>query len=255
MKYTNNLFIQTIVVLSLAIPSRAQTARDIVNKYLDTVSNGDIHNWDKITSMYTESIGFYSHGNFEQRISLTNNDRPNYHKTWWEYPNKTKAELYSDSAFSNLSSVFYFLPTGSIILLPHNPPIKKDPSNVHDEFFSHFVPVHISKLLAKCESLDLLGIKEFVSEKLSCYEIRMMVNNRIYMLYIDTSTYLLDYWNNREDHDLSNMTGFKNYRRANGLLFPMSDFMKKDGVIFYQSDTKKIELNPSINPKIFVYTE
>jgi hypothetical protein len=254
MKHSISLRFSTIVLALFVFPSHAQTAREIVNKYLDTVSNRDIHRWDSITSTYTESVEFYSQNNFDQKISFVTDGKPSYSKTYTLFRDKkVKTEMYSDSTYSKLSSRFYFLPSGSIVILGNQPPIKRSPSAKHNNM--DFLPVQIWKLLNRCESLDLLGVKEFISENLSCYEIRMVVEDRIYMLYIDVTSYLLEYWNGREDQDLKNVTGFRNYKQVNGLLLPMTEFLKKNGVIFYQSDTKKFEVNPRLDPKIFDYKE
>ncbi|HTH58517.1 MAG TPA: hypothetical protein VL728_20865 [Cyclobacteriaceae bacterium] len=254
MKPSFHLRFSAVMWVLFVFPSRAQTASEIVSKYLDTVSNGDIRNWDQVKSTYIESVVFYSQGSYDQKISFANSDKPSYSKNYTSFiDKKIKRELYDDSTFSKLNSSFYFLPSGAIILFKNTAPIRRTASAQRDDM--DFLPVQIWKLFNKCESLDHLGIKEFSIEKLNCYEIRMVVNDRIYMLYINTTTYLLDYWNNREDHDLTILSGFRNYKRVNGLLLPMTDFMKKNGAIFYQSDIKKIELNPLIDPKIFDYKE
>ena len=45
----------TIVFILFAAPLLGQDAREIVNRYLDTVSNGNIDNWNKIKSTYKEN--------------------------------------------------------------------------------------------------------------------------------------------------------------------------------------------------------
>jgi hypothetical protein len=131
--------------------------------------------------------------------------------------------------------------------------IKEPPPR--DEFFSTHIPVQISKLVSKSKSIELLGIKEFPLDGFSCYEIKMITKGRSYVLYINTKTFLLQYWNNREDGDLSILTKFFNYKKVEEFLIPMSDSMMKDGVVYFSNTTKKYLINTPIDLQIFNYTK
>ena len=92
------LFIASVLWIS---NSYAQTAKEIVNRYLDTVSNGKIENWDKIKSIYSENESFYSQQNLEQKIDLLKKENANFTKVFIVFPYNHKHELYADFCFYN----------------------------------------------------------------------------------------------------------------------------------------------------------
>jgi len=254
MRYRNYVYCLTFFFFAAGTTLHAQSAREIVNHYLDTVSKGNIHLWDNVKSMYTESVSSYSQNDFDAQISLTDVNKPTFNKTYKVYPDKTKRELYEDSTCAKKLSAFYFLKNETIIVFENQPPIRK-PSLELDEFYSDFLPVQIWKLLDKSKSLKILSVKDFPVDESQCYEIQLITKGRKYLLYINTKTFLLDYWNGRDDEDLTIMTGFKNYRRIDGFLMPMTEFMTRNGIVFFHDDTKKIEINPTIDPDIFEYKD
>jgi hypothetical protein len=100
----------------------------------------------------------------------------------------------------------------------------------------------------------LLGTKVFESDGISCYQIKINIRRSDYYLYINTETYLLEYWNvSQEDQSL--LTRFYNYKKIGDFLMPMSTSAMRDGIVYKWNDTRKIELNPEIDPKLFVYSE
>jgi len=155
-----NIYCLAFVLISAETTLRAQSAREIVKHYLDTVSNDNIHSWDNIKSTYTESVSFYSQNNFDAQISLIDANKPTFDKTYKIYPDKTKRELYEDSTCTIKLSTFYFLKDEIIVQFENQPPLKK-PSIKLDEFYSDFLPVQISRLLDKSKTLKILGIKDF----------------------------------------------------------------------------------------------
>jgi len=244
------LFIASVLWIS---NSYAQTAKEIVNRYLDTVSNGKIENWNKIKSIYSENESFYSQQNFEQKIDLLKKENSNFTKIFIVFPYNHKHELYADSAFTIPLSTFYFLENRTIILMSNMPPVINPASSSRDEFFSHHVPVHIWKLLDKSNSVELLGIKEFPLDELSCYEIKMNTKGRNYYLYINTKTLLLVYMTGNEEEDRSFLTKFYNYRKVDDFLMPMTNAAIKNGIVYFWNHTRKIEINSDIDPGIFNY--
>ena len=100
----------TFVLLVLFTQSLSgQTAQEIIARYLDTVSNGNIENWNQIKSLYTENEVYYSQQNFEQKIDLLKEEKGNYHKQHIVFPFKQKIEIYDDSIANKPLSTFYFL--------------------------------------------------------------------------------------------------------------------------------------------------
>jgi hypothetical protein len=120
--------------------SYAQTAREIVNRYLDTLSNGKIENWNKIKSIYSENESFYSQQNFEQRIDPLKKENANFTKVFIVFPYNHKHELYADSSFTIPLSTFYFLENKTIILMSNIPPVINPASSSRDEFFLTMFP-------------------------------------------------------------------------------------------------------------------
>ncbi len=235
-------------------PLFGQDAREIVNRYLDTVSNGNINNWNKIKSIYKESVSYYSQQDFEHKVDFLKKDKASFSKSFLVLPHEHKIELYADSAFTNLSSSFYYLENRSILLIGNVPPIIKQPPP-RDEFFSHHHPVEIWKRMDKSKSVELLGIKEFPTEELTCYEIKINAKGRNDYLYINTKTFFLEYWSGNEEGDRSALGKYDNYQKVEGFLMPMSVSSMKNGIVFYWNHTKKIQINADIDPEIFEYKE
>lgn len=142
----------------------------------------------------------------------------------------------------------------TIILLGNVPPIIK-PARVRDKYASDYLPVQIWKLAEASQSIELLGVKEFPLDGIYCYEIRITTDGRKYLLYINTETYLVEYWNGRADLDPSILSKVYDYRRVGDLLIPMSTSTIKNGAIYFSSRTTKYVINADIDPAIFDYKE
>jgi hypothetical protein len=241
-----------VVVLSIS-PLRAQNAREIVNRYLDTVSSGDIKNWDKIKSTYTESESYYSQSNFDGKFNLLKPEKSSFNKIYTVWPQQ-RSDSYSDSTFSNLTSSFYFLKDKTVIIIGNIPPMIKQPSP-RDEFDSEFLPLTIWKLLNKSKSVELVGLREFALENITCYEIKIAVKERVYFLFINTQTFLLEYWNGREDNDTSILVKYTDYRKIGDVLIPMYDCLIRNNIIYFWSRKKLIHINRDIDPEILKYEE
>lgn len=220
-------------------------------KYLDTVSNGNIESWKKVRTLQRESVGYYHQDHFDQRPSFNSSGKPGFHRSYKVYPHHAKHVLYEDSSFTKALISTYSLKDKSVVIFANMSPIIKGPTD-SEEMFADLLPMQIEKLLNKSSSIKLLGTKQFW-DGANCYEIRMLVKGRTYMLYINSSTFLLEYWNNREDEDLSILTGFGDYQWVEGLLLPMREFMSRNGVVFFYSTTNKLEINRDIPMTIFDY--
>jgi hypothetical protein len=241
-----------ILIIIFSPSAYGQNPREIIRHYLDTVSNGNVENWNSIRSFYTESEVYHSQNDFAGKVNLIQPDQSNFHKSFRVLPHHHKIEIYADSSFTKLVSEFYFLKNKTVILLNNVPPVTKQPP-ARDEFFSAHLPVQISKLAGKSKSIELTGIKEFLADGVSCYEIKMITKGRTYVLYINTSTYLLEYWNGREDGDLSILTKFYNYKKVENFLIPMSESLIKNGVVYFWNHTKNYQINADINMEVFNY--
>lgn len=89
-------YLAVVFLLSTSALS-AQSPRGIIDRYIDTVSNGDIRNWETIKSVYSESEGYYSHDSFEGKVNLLRSDKSNFSKSYRVPPFHHKIELYEDS--------------------------------------------------------------------------------------------------------------------------------------------------------------
>ena len=251
-------------ILILSAPSlKGQTAEEIINRYLDTVSNGNIENWYRIKTMYTENESYYSQNAFDQKVDFVTRDKPTFNKTYFAYPNNhrkverynMKIESYKDSTFSMPSGTSYFLTDKMVLLIGNLPPVVKPPFEP-DEFFSPHTPVYVWKLMNKSKSVELLAVKEFAMEENECYEIQIEVKEKRYFLYINKKTLLLEIFNASGTYtDPSSLGRFSNYRDVEGFLIPMTTRSAKNGITFFSDHIKKIKLNVDIDPSVFEYKE
>jgi len=245
-----SLMVAFLLVSSIAY---SQDAREIMNRYLDTVSNGNIENWNKIKSMYTESESYYSQQDFDQKVNFYKTDKPSFHKHYTFPPYGSRNELYSDSTFSELQSTFYFLKDKTIIILGKSPPIINKNARKPSEFSSIHTPVFISNLVNKSSAIEMMGIKEFPLDGTWCYQIKVTTKGRNYYFYINTETYLMDYWTVNQEEDLNSLVKYYNYKRIGDFLMPMSYSAMRNGFVYNWTNHRKIELNPEIDPDIFIY--
>ena len=244
----------TIAFILFATSLHGQDAIEIVSRYLNKVSNGNVDNWNKIKSIYTESEVYYSQQDFEQKVDFLKSDKAHFHKSYRVSPNQ-KIDIYEDSTFANKLSTFYFLESKTIILLGNIPPIIKPPPPHDEGFTSDHLPLQIRNLMQKSRSVELLGVKEFPVEGLQCYEIKISAKQGNYVLYINTDTFLLEYYNGRKDGDLSFLIKLSDYKKIEEFLIPMSEYTMRNGVVFHWTSIRKIEINADIDPEIFEYDE
>lgn len=107
----------------------AQTADEIIERYIDTVSNGDIKNWRKIKSVLLEREVFYSQGRYDQPGPIFSHPKVHYHKTYRVFPDKLKTEIYADSTYRELLSSWWYLSDKTIVQFKNMDPIIKPKSH------------------------------------------------------------------------------------------------------------------------------
>jgi hypothetical protein len=253
-----NYPISTVVLTLCLFPiewTQGQIADEIIKHYFDTVSNGNIENWKKVKSMYTEEVSFYSQEEADQSTpNLLHPPRPSYTKNYKVPPYKSRIEYYSDSTHSQLESTFLWLPDKRVMLFRQIKPVVtrlKDP----DPSYSN--PVALSKLLDKSESITCKGVKAFPADGMSCYDIEVHTQDqKIIDYYFNTHTYLLEYHKIFNSSDSLNYVRYYNYRDiGNGLLLYMDHYAMRHGRIFNSNSIKKIEVNCPIDPEKFEYDE
>lgn len=170
---------------------QAQNATDIINRYLDTVSNGNLENWNKIKSAYIEYEVYHSQQNFEQatpNFSIVKAHSSKLYKVW---PDKEKIEIYEDSTFSRLLSSSYYLENKTVLIFHNMDPIIKSPWDDENMYFE-FISARLQKLLHNNRSITLLGLKEFPVDGITCYEIEIRSKKFLYLIYFNTKTFLLE---------------------------------------------------------------
>jgi hypothetical protein len=144
-----------LLLLCITTSLHAQDAKEILQKYFETVSNGDIKNWDTIKSVYIESEGFYSQQSFDGQPDFSGT-KATYSRTYREWPHRLKTEIYEDSTYTRLLS--YSLSLGNknkmILGFKNTPSIVKPIKDVQWDFN----PVHLYKLVKKA-SVKYVGIK------------------------------------------------------------------------------------------------
>ena len=195
---------------------------------------------------------YYSQQDFEQKVNFFKADKPSFSKYYRLGPHRTRIDSYADSTFTNWKSSFYFLKDKTIIIMDNIPPMIKKPKPP-GEFFAEHDPVFIWKLVDKSSSTELMGIKEFPIEGLLCYEIKITTKGRNYYLYINTETFLLEYWNISKDEDPSSLAKFSNYKQIGDFLIPMSNSAMRNGFVYHWVNKRKIEFNTEIDPELFIY--
>jgi len=235
------------LAFSIFVPTTlaGQNPTDIIQKYFEIVSNGNVSNWDTIKSVYIEGTTFYQ--DVKSQPNFLNPPKPSYQKLYREWPDKLRIELYDDSTFTNIKSVNLWLP-GKFIqefrsMQPITKPWKDNPWD--------FNPVYISKLLKKSKSIQFNGIKKFEADNISCFDIEVQTNDLTIDLYFNTSSYLLDYWKVFNSSDPSNYAKFYDYRSIGGFLFDMATFGTHNGIMFFSYKINTILINPAIDKEKF----
>ncbi len=159
--------IYSIIFFFITTSLRGQNPYEIIQHYIDTASDGDINNWAKIKTVYMESVGFYSQQKFDQSLPDFSEIRPNYEKTYREWPDKSKTELYEDSTYNKFLSATLWLTKKNKLILTFNtmePIIKPFNGELWD-----FYPVVISKMVKESKAVKYKGIKNFITDGISCF--------------------------------------------------------------------------------------
>jgi hypothetical protein len=224
----------------------AQTADEILEHYFAVVSNGDVDNWSKIKSVYIESEGSYFESKPGEVASTSSGPKKKLEKKYRVWPDKSVSELYEDSV---LISTTYHVGANHFIVSNNRPPVQIDtrPSEPYFEFD----PIVIQHTLEKSASVKLRGIKKI--DSLHCYDIQVVTSSLVWHFYFNTTSYLLEFWNNSVDGDTSNFTKVYDYKKINDFLIPTAEAKFKNGILFYSAKVAQLVLNAPISPKKFTY--
>lgn len=237
-----------LMIISLGL--YAQDVDRIMQHYFDTVSGGNIGNWKKIKTAYIESISYYNEPNSVIPSTPTPsliNSPTKYRRTFRLWPDKLKLELYSDSTYTDLLSLNLWLPDKLILSFAHYDPIVKPSKGPSWDF----TPVYIHKLLTNAKSKKYKGVREFDSDSISCYVIEIVTDDVNLDLFINSSTYLLEYSKVFNPSDSANFVRYYDYRLINGFLIETRNFAMRNGVITQADRRTKIILNAKIDDDEF----
>ena len=225
--------------------SFSQTGREILERYLDTVSNGDVNKWNKIKTMYATSIGYYSSGDFEHNFNLTLSKNLDYKKIFKVWPDHQKEEIYKDSLYNDTPSKFYFLKNKHVIIIGMMSPVE---TPVIKSVWFDFFPVKIKDYIDKSKTISFVGIKE-IPGKLACYEVNIVTKEEMHQLFFNTKTFLLEgiYFPDKDIYWI-----ISDYKYFDGYLIPTYVASVKDGVIYTWEKFKTFVLNATIDLTKFV---
>lgn len=235
-----------IAVIGHSQHMSSPSANEILEQYFNTVSNGNIDNWSAVKSAYIESETSYFELKPGQISTNSSGPKKKIEKRYRQWPDKSVSELYEDSV---LVSTTYHVGGNHFLVINNRQPIPID-TRPYEPYFE-FDPILIQHTLEKSSSIKLRGIKKI--DSLHCYDIQVVTPALVWHFYFNTTTYLLEFWNNSVDGDTSNFTKVYDYKKVNDLLIPTSEAKFKNGVLFFSSRIKQLVLNAPIDPKKFSY--
>lgn len=229
----------------------AQDPVRIVRHYFDTVSGGDIRNWNKVRTAYIESISAYSNQNFTSKSNNYSEQEVTLYKTYRNWPRKSRIDGYRDSV---IYTIRYHVGSKNVFSIGNLPPVEVS-ADVYDPYFE-FETIMVKNIFDKRKHISMEGIEEI--DGVRCYGVMIITKNLVCYFYFNEKTFLLEYWGNTVDGKLQSLTRLSDYRKFGDLLIPMLDVKStnfenfKDGEFSWNKRTR-IELNGSIDPKVFEY--
>jgi hypothetical protein len=236
----------TLCLLHICI-ARAQNPHELINNYLATVSNGNVNNWKKLKTAYIESITYYNQSSLDQKVIDLKEQKNTLHKIYVQWPDKSRDDLYEDDSVR--TSSFFHVGNDHFFVMGNMAPMPLSPGPYEPHF--QFIPVIINNVLTKSSHVGYLGMKSIESQDF--HEIKLITKDLIWHIYINPQTELVEYWNNSPDGDKSTLTKVFDYQAFDGVLIPLSEVKTKNGVVFFLSQIKKLELNKPLDPDVFRY--
>jgi len=229
-------------------PSFGQTGEEILNKYLDTVSNGNVKKWDDIKSLYVTSSYYFSASAFQSQGKTMTTDDLGYKKLYKIWPDKQKEELYRDPNYSDVPSKFYFLKNKHVIILniTSMPPME---TPVRKSLWFEFYPKRIQQYIKESKEINFIGEKEIPGKTSAYYEVEIKTKEENHYLLFNKETYLLEgkFFPDKDIYWI-----FSDYKETEGYLIPMLDTGIRDGIVFFWVMYNEFKFNIAIDPKIFI---
>jgi hypothetical protein len=218
---------------------------DVLQRYLDTVSNGDVATWSKIRSLRATSVSFFSKNAFQNGHEDFNSDPLGYTILYKVWPGKEKEETYSDSLYHHLTGEFFFIENMRTILLRNVPPVysKADKSRAFD-----FYPVKIHRYMEESRAIRNFGLTFLEGKQVECYDIEIETKKEKHRFLFNSKTFLLEavYFPERKTYWY-----ISEYRIFDGYLIPTYILGVKDGIVYEWTKYKSFDINFEIDPSKF----
>jgi hypothetical protein len=234
-----------LVLFSSATSTSGQDPKEIINRYLDTISGGDDKKWSLIKTFYAESVEYFNTDEYNSSIPSFGERKFYYRKLYRQWPDKTKEELFSDSAFSHLTSEFLFLSKEHIINIANIPTIT---SEVNKNLWFEFYPSLVQKWLADAKSVSYEAFTQLPNENIWCHQIDIIDADRTHRLYFNATSNLLEAIFVIEGDYLLRLSG---YERHDGYLLHTSERSIKGGNIIGSRTYTKFVFNPVLPASLF----
>ncbi len=245
---SRNQVVGVLLVLTIQTLA-AQTPTELLNKYYDTVSFGDFRNWEKIKSAWIEKSSFYDQNRYDGN-GLSVQSEPSKAFIYRIWPDSSLIEVFSNSL--KVSSL-YHVGKKRVFVLENMPPMELGDNGPYEPYFE-FEPVMVKHTVQRSKSIRLTGIEKI--DSVQCYNLRVVTKGLTWHFYFNSTTFLLEYWNNSPtDEESPTLTKVYNYKRVENVLISFSELKKKNNSVFYSSDIVQISLNTFIDPKKFEIEE
>ncbi|HYI78007.1 MAG TPA: hypothetical protein VEW65_10345 [Chryseolinea sp.] len=235
-----------VFLLLLASKVIAQDADSILTRYFEVVSKGDARRWQNLKSNYIESISSFSDRMLNGSTPDFKEMKVTQSKLYRVWPDLFRLDTFEDSV---LVGSMFSAHKKRLMVMGNMPPIELSPGPYDDVV--EFMPLTIQTVLKKGKHPKFIGVREI--EGNNYLEVEIITKVLRWYLYFNENTYHLAYWNNSPDGDKSILTRVFNYKEIDGLMFNMSEYKIKNGVMFFWQEIKVLEIDKEIDERVFEY--
>jgi len=237
-----SFFIVFLLFTGISIKSSAQTADDVINKYIDAIGG-----MDKISAIKSMvQTGTFGGGGMEFPVTMT-----------YKRDNKVRMDI----SFQGNSQIQAFDGTTAWQINPWAG--KKDPEKMPAEGVKRMKEMSdfegaLVNYKSKGYTAELMGKEDM--EGTEVYKIKLTdKDNDVTYYYLDASSYLLLKESSKrkiKEKEIEQDTYYGNYQPNGGVMMAMSIEFKQKGDDQSQKGTvTKIEINPEVDDAIFTMPE
>ena len=223
MRYTQFVLILSCLLFQFR-PSYSQTGREIVDRYLDTVSYGDVDKWSRIKTFYSTSRGTF--GNMYPQFGGQVSGEVSFGKTYKQLPDQMKEESYKDSLFQELTGEFYYFRSKKVIYIGNMPPMEVIGDNAR---FLEFLPATVQRYVKESKSITYNGIKILPGVKSLLHEVEIQTRDEIKRFFFNADSFLLEAMAFSE---VDIIWFYADYKDIDGFLMPMRSWSSNNGNVF-----------------------